>query len=148
MKNTSRLTAVRQRFSRLGAVGVLGLIVAGLLIGQFRAGLQGVVTDPTKAVVPEATVTLTSAETNIAQSARTNGSGVYSINGLAPGRYNLAVEKAGFTKRVLSNVNIASEQTQSQDVQLELAQQTAQTVTVTAAAAANIDTASGTLGAT
>ncbi|HEY3937187.1 MAG TPA: TonB-dependent receptor [Bryobacteraceae bacterium] len=116
---------------------------------QYRASLQGTVTDAQGAVVPDASVTLTSRETNIAKSATTSGSGVYAISGLAPGSYDITVEKQGFAKKTLTGIVIASEQAQAQDVHLALAHE-AQTVTVSAAAAAplvNTETAtiSGTL---
>ncbi len=134
-----------------------GLGLAGLLIGlsfsgpaeaQYRGSFQGTVTDPSGAVVPDAKVTLASVETGITKQATTNGDGVYSIPGLAPGHYNLTVEKTGFTKRILNDVLLASEQAQSQDVVLQVGQQTAQTVTVTSSEGPAINTENGTVGAT
>lgn len=118
------------------------------LCAQYRARLQGAITDPSGATVPGATVTLTSEETNIPHTVTTNSSGVYSISELAPGRYDLVVEKDGFTKKTLNGVTITSEQAQSQDVQLELAQQAATTVTVSAASAPVLDTETANIGGT
>lgn len=109
---------------------------------QYRASLQGTVTDQTGAVVPGATVTLTSEETGIAHNATTGDSGVYSISALAPGAYDLTAEKTGFQTNVMKGIIITSEQAQSQNVALAVAQQTTQTVTVTAAPPAlNTETA-------
>src|ERR1039457_4339494 len=69
---------------------------------QYTAGLQGTVTDPNGGVVPEATVKLTSQETAFVHSGTTTGQGVYSITGLAPGKYSLSVEKTGFSTEVHS----------------------------------------------
>ncbi len=124
------------------------ITVATPLRAQYRGSLQGTVTDPQGEVVPGATVTLTSKETNASKTATTSSSGVYSIPGLAPGHYSLQVEKQGFAKQVLDNVALASEQAQSQDVQLQVAQQTTQTVTVSAESAPVIDTESATISGT
>ena len=111
-----------------------------LLQAQYRASIQGTITDQSGAVVPGAQITLTSIETNVTKTAATSESGVYAISGLAPGSYNLTVEKQGFAKKVLNGLTITSEQSQAQDVQLDLAQQTAQTVTVNASESPSLDT--------
>jgi protocatechuate 3,4-dioxygenase beta subunit len=71
-----------------------------LLLGtaQFNAGLQGTVTDSAGGVVPAATVTLTNTETNRTQTTVTSEDGFYRFTGLAPGLYEIAVEKQGFKK--------------------------------------------------
>ena len=130
------------------------LLTASLLIfaaipaaAQFRASLQGTVTDPQGDAIPDATVTLTSKETNVSKSVTTSGSGVYAIPGLSPGRYMLTVEKTGFAKQVLDDIPIVSEQAQSQDVRLQVSKATT-TVTVSAAAGPVIDTETATLSGT
>jgi hypothetical protein len=118
---------------------------------QYRAGIQGVVVDAKGALVPGATVTLTSLETNISRGAETAGDGVFTISSLAPGRYSLTVEKNGFKKKVVQDVIVAAEQMQSLTVSLEVGEVT-QSVTVTevAAPALNTETANiaGTLTST
>jgi hypothetical protein len=119
---------------------------ASTLFGQYRAGLQGTVTDPNGSVVPDADVTLTSLETNIPRAAKTSGAGTYSIPSLAPGRYRLTVEKTGFAKKQLDDVTILAEQTQSVNVQLEIGQ-VSQTVTVSAGPP-TLNTETATIGGT
>lgn len=114
---------------------------------QYRASLQGTVTDPQGNLIPDATVTLTSKETNILKTVTTSGSGVYAITGLAPGTYSLTVEKAGFAKQVLDNIPIVSEQAQSQDVRLQVSTTTT-TITVSAGAGPVIDTQTATISGT
>src|ERR1039458_7545954 len=72
---------------------------------QYRAGIQGVVTDPNGAVVPAASVKLTSQESAVVREATSSGEGVFTIVGLAPGSYELSVEKAGFTDRKSTRLN-------------------------------------------
>jgi len=49
---------------------------------QYAASLSGTVADPTGAVIPDATVTLTDKETNRTLTAQSNGSGTYTIGSL------------------------------------------------------------------
>ena len=53
--------------------------------------VAGSVTDPSGAVVPGATVTLTDTATNIARATTTNGAGRYIYVDVNPGTYNMAV---------------------------------------------------------
>ncbi|HZI61190.1 MAG TPA: TonB-dependent receptor [Pyrinomonadaceae bacterium] len=106
---------------------------------QFRAGIQGTVTDSTGALVPDATVTLTNKETGAKQTTQSSGDGFYRISGLAPGRYSLVIEKTGFKKQSFENVVINAEDTQGIDVMLTTGE-VAETVTVTEETAQAIET--------
>lgn len=99
-------------------------------LAQFRASIQGTVTDPAGAVVPEATVTLTSNETARSVTVTTSGEGFYRFDALAPGIYTLAVEKAGFKKTTFESVAVAAEQAQGVDVVLTTGE-VSEVVTVT-----------------
>jgi hypothetical protein len=119
---------------------------AAPVLAQYRASLQGTVTDPQGAVVPGATVTLTDTDTSRTLEAVTNESGVYVFNALAARTYTLAVELPGFKKQVLNDVRIIAEQANALNVQLEIGQ-TTDVVTVTGAAPL-IDTATGNISGT
>jgi hypothetical protein len=106
---------------------------------QYNAGLQGTVTDPNGAVVPDSTVTLTSQETGSVHKVKSTGEGVYSITGLAPGMYSLSAEKIGFSKKVLSEVVVNAGVMQSVNLTLEVGQ-TTESITVEAPVAPLIDT--------
>lgn len=108
-------------------------------LAQFRAGIQGTVTDPAGAVVPEATVTLTSNETARAVTVTTSSEGFYRFSELAPGIYTLAVEKAGFKKTTFESVSVSAEQVQGVDVVLT-AGEVSEVVTVTETATATLET--------
>ncbi len=96
-------------------------------------------TDQQGAVIPGATVTLTSKETNISRTVTTSDAGVYSIAALAPGHYSLTVEKEGFKKQLLNDVLVTGEQVQGVNVQLEVGQ-VSESVTVSASVAPIVDT--------
>jgi hypothetical protein len=107
-------------------------LFAATAAAQYRAGIQGVVIDAQNAAVPGATVTLTSKETNIQRTTKTNETGGYAIPALPPGNYSLTVEKAGFAKKVLDEVVVTGEQIQSLNVELAVGQ-IAEQVTVNGA---------------
>ena len=97
------------------------MLAFGLAISahaQFRAAVQGSVTDPNGAVVSGANVTLTSNETGRSQQTTTSGNGFYRFSGLAPGLYTLTVEQQNFQQQKLENINVAAENTQGLDVVL------------------------------
>ena len=76
-------------------IGILSC--ASLAIAQTATtSLRGVVKDPTGALVPGATVTITSASTGIARQATSNSSGGYEFPQLQPARYTIKVTAAGF----------------------------------------------------
>ena len=106
------------------------LTLAQTAHAQFRAAIQGTVTDPSGAVVPEATLTLKNNETNRTQTVTSSGEGFYRISELPPGSYTLTAEKAGFKKTVFESVMVNAEQVQGVDIVLT-AGEVAETVTVT-----------------
>ena len=140
-------TKAFRRRNKLLYAGVLFVLLAASASAQFRAGLQGTVVDPNGALVPGATVTLTSQETSVAHSFTTTGEGVFSISSLAPGRYTLSVEAPGFEKKTLTDLDISAEQVQSLRVAMEIGKTTT-SVTVSSEAAEAIDTESATIGGT
>ena len=65
---------------------------------QAIAGVVGTITDPTGAAVPNAKITVTSAETGLARQVTSTADGQYVIPDLNVGKYNVAVEAPGFKK--------------------------------------------------
>jgi carboxypeptidase family protein len=114
---------------------------------QYRASIQGVVTDPQGAAVSGATVTLKNLETNQTLTATTDDSGIYNFNALPPSRYSLTVDKTGFKKKVLENVGLIADQANALNLQLEIGQ-VAETVTVNGDSTPLIDTETANLSGT
>lgn len=98
-------------------------------------------------MIPGAQLTLTDTETNRAISATSNEEGHFVFNQLLPSTYKLEVTRDGFKKKVLDGVHIIAEQANSLNVTLEIGG-TAETVTVNAADAPVIDTATGSISGT
>ncbi|HYE74017.1 MAG TPA: carboxypeptidase-like regulatory domain-containing protein, partial [Blastocatellia bacterium] len=83
---------------------------------QFRAGIQGTVTDVSGAVISGATITIVSIETGREQKTVSSGDGFYRVTGLQPGNYRVIAEREGFKRRVLENVTIGAEATEGVDL--------------------------------
>jgi len=56
----------------------------------------GAVTDPTGAAIPDATVLITSLETNDKRTVQTDRAGIYTISTVAAGTYRVSISKQGF----------------------------------------------------
>ena len=67
-----------------------------------RVSLQGVVTDATGAVLPGAAVILLNSAAYRIAATTTGGDGTFAFRDLALGRYNVAVERAGFQRKETS----------------------------------------------
>ncbi len=115
----------RSAFIRTFLLTLLFLSAIPAAHAQFKAGVQGTVTDTTGGLVPEAKVTLTNNETSRAQDVTTNSEGFYRISGLAPGAYTLTIEKSGYKKSVVENIAVDAEAVQGIDVALEIGEVTA-----------------------
>jgi len=82
---------------------LLALLVSAY--GQdFRATLLGVVTDPSGAAVPNASVKVTNNDTQEIKEAKTNGEGHYTVPYLNPGIYNIEASAAGFQTLKRENI--------------------------------------------
>src|SRR5580704_12940080 len=125
----------------LRALGMLACLTVVLCSAhaQYRASIQGVVTDPQGAAVSGVTVTLKNLDTNQTLTATTDDSGVYNFNALAPSKYSLTVERAGFKKKILDNLGIIPEQANAVNIQLDLGEIT-QSVTVSGDSTPLMDT--------
>jgi len=136
-----------KNFVRAIAFSVCILSMGVAAHAQYRASIQGVVTDPQGAVVSGATLTLKNLQTNQTLTATTDENGIYNFNALPPNQYSLAVEKAGFKKRVLDNVSVIAEQANALNIQLEVGDVT-QSITVSGDSTPLIDTETASLSGT
>lgn len=90
---------------------MLGLGCLALATGDAGAqerfgGLTGAVTDASSAVLPGATVTITSQTTGAMRTVVTGSDGTYAITDLDPGRYTVSVELSGFSRVEVQDVNV------------------------------------------
>ena len=85
---------------------VMILAASGFAQSGTTGALIGIVSDPSGAVIPAATVEVVNAGTNAAQAQTTNDAGQFSFNNLRPGPYKLTVKIAGFRTTSLPNLQI------------------------------------------
>jgi Carboxypeptidase regulatory-like domain len=91
----------------LGLVAVV-FMAAGMSFGQAISvnggSIQGVITDPTGAIVPNASVTITGQDTGSVKVVTTDSAGFYSDGPLNPGNYTVTVVAPGFQKLTVKTV--------------------------------------------
>ena len=99
---------------------------------QDNATINGTVTDTTGAVVPNAPISLTNAETGQVRQTVSNSSGAYRFPNVGIGtHYTLSVSVSGFQKYTKTDIVVNVAQTLQEDIALTVGSQ-GQTVTVTA----------------
>src|SRR5665213_2513397 len=82
-------------------------LLTATLSAQLPTGtFLGVVKDSSGAVVPGATVTVQSVETNQARNAITDSSGAYRVPALLVGHYSIRVEHGGFKTETQTGLNL------------------------------------------
>src|SRR5258705_1395114 len=113
---------------------LLGLLLITGLAHETHAqavygSISGTVTDSQGAVIPDATVTITSTERNTSDTATTNDSGLFVKDRLLPGPYKVTIEKAGYKKGEVTSVLVNVDAQAKTDVMLE-AGQVSETVTI------------------
>jgi hypothetical protein len=118
------------------SLGVLSLLLASftpkILRAQAFGEITGIITDPSGAVMPDATITAAYAATGIAQATRSTRAGKYTLAHLAVGTYTVTVEAKGFKTGVANQVTLDVSQQREVDFTLALAG-VATSVEVTAA---------------
>jgi len=96
-------------------------IAVPILRAQFtNANLAGIISDPSGAPVPAATVTLLNTDTGFARATTSDGDGAYSFTALPVGHYSITVEKTGFAKYVQSGITLVVAQSATVPVTLQL----------------------------
>ena len=90
----------------IGSLLALLLCRAPCLGQDYRATVQGLITDASNAAVPGAQVTLLNVKTGVARTQPSNGQGEYRFGLVEPGTYRIAGEMRGFSKELAENVRV------------------------------------------
>src|SRR5215510_5561182 len=114
---------------RLTALGALAVVVlfswATTLQAQLNRGvIEGIVTDPQGAVVPNVNVTITSVDTNVSTATKTNNTGYYQVVNLVPGKYTAKFEVSGFSTLELTDIGVPAGKVTRVDTRLKLGETT------------------------
>jgi len=136
------MTKIRVLFGILTAVLVLALLVSGAFAQETTGGLQGVVKDPTGAVVSHAQVVVTAPSLAGKKETETDSSGYYRFANLPPDTYTLVITAKGFSTAKRDGLVIEVGHLPSVDFKLDVG--SSSTVVEVNAAAPIIDTTTNT----
>src|SRR5438309_1908905 len=105
-------------------------LAVSALSQDFRATLQGQVTDSSGSAIPNATVRAVQIDNNATKEVKSTGDGFYTIPYLEPGTYNVEVTAPGFQSLKRTNIVLRVADKANLELQLTVGQMT-QEVTVT-----------------
>ena len=89
-------------------LGLIAVLVAAPAFAQRQLGaIHGTITDATGAVLPGVTVTLTNKSTGEVRTSVTNEVGIYRLQSLDPGTYDVTAELSGFGRAARSDVVVS-----------------------------------------
>ncbi|HEX3094457.1 MAG TPA: TonB-dependent receptor, partial [Candidatus Angelobacter sp.] len=113
------------RLIHLLRVFLAGLLLTGMVYAQgvgASGDIRGTVTDPSGAVVTNATVTATDVAKGIKHTVATDNNGQYRLTGLQPAAYSVSVSKSGFQSELAKNVVVNIGQTSTVDFPMKVSQ--------------------------
>jgi len=128
---------------------LIPLLFAVFLLAQGVTGvISGTISDPTKAPIGDATVTVVNADTGVTVwTGQTNASGVYRAPSIPAGRFNVVAQANGFKRQQVSGVQLTVDQRADISVTLQIGQ-IAETVTVEGTTEGQLATDTSSLGNT
>src|SRR5918996_1573184 len=112
------MNSTRSVLPKILSVSLIFILASILASAQPRGTLRGVITDELGAVIVGANVTLTDAS-GAEKKTTTNGDGVYTYAGLAPGKYVLKANAPGFAASEDKEVDVTGGR-QSADITLKV----------------------------
>src|SRR5882724_1303800 len=104
----------------------------------FRGAINGTVTDPTGAAVPNATVKAVESATGLEHTTVTSSEGQFAFQDIPLGLYKVAISASGFPTNTIDKIEVAAGTIYTLNVQLKLGQ--ASTTVEVSAAAITLDT--------
>ena len=112
----------------------LCLLLSATLLAQTYGDISGEVLDPSGAVVPGVSITLTNTATNAVRTTESNTAGAYTFPALQPGVYVLKAEKTGFKTFTRQNVEVQVQLSARINIEMQVGS-VAETIEVSAQAA-------------
>ena len=117
------------------------ILIANVTFAQTTSGdLVGTVKDPTGAIIPNASVTVTNEATGVTVSINSGESGEFRAKNLLPGSYDLVVSSSGFQPYTLHGITVELNKTSTTNVTMSIGANA--TVEVSAQAGVALDTTS------
>lgn len=99
---------------------LISLMMTGYASAQATASVEGLVTDPTGAVLPKVEISATSRTTGLARAVAANADGYYRIASLPVGTYDIAASLAKFKKTLLNGVTLTVGQAARIDITMQV----------------------------
>jgi Carboxypeptidase regulatory-like domain len=131
----------RHKTALLLGMALLAILASGSVAhGQEAGQIAGTVTDPTNAVLPNATITVKNLGTNAVRTVTTSSTGAYIVTGLQPANYELTITEPGFHS-YSSRVEVTVAAKVTMDAKLSVTQENT-SVEVTAEGGAQTNTQS------
>lgn len=97
------------------------LMTGAFAAAQTTATLHGTVTDPSGAVIPNATVSLTNPDGHTVATATADATGAYQINNIAPGTYIVIATSRGFAPSESKAVTLKAGEFHAYNISLKIA---------------------------
>ncbi|MGH9588120.1 MAG: carboxypeptidase regulatory-like domain-containing protein [Acidobacteriaceae bacterium] len=109
------------KFFRLSFLFSIIFLTGAFAAAQTAATLHGTVTDPSGAVIPNATVRLTDLDGHTVATSPSDATGSYQINNLKPGTYIVIATSAGFAPSESKAVTVKAGEFKAYNVSLKIA---------------------------
>ncbi|HTT66004.1 MAG TPA: carboxypeptidase-like regulatory domain-containing protein [Bryobacteraceae bacterium] len=122
----------------------LFFVLCGSVLAQ-TTSLNGVVSDPSGAVVPGAQITITNAATGAQRQTVSDSSGRYAVAEVQPGTYTLRARAKGFADQMIGNIELLVNSPATVNVTFEKVGSLSEVVSVSAEAV-QVNTQDATLG--
>ena len=119
----------------------LSVVLLAPAAAQTTGAIEGIVRDPSAALVAEASVRVSETATSATRNLSTDSTGYYQALRLAPGTYEIVVLRPGFREQVRRGVELEAGATVRVDFALELGEARDQVVVVAAASPISISPA-------
>ncbi len=98
-----------------------GLLLAlSLAFGQTTTSVTGLITDPSGAVVPSASVELNNLDNGTKRDVTADANGSYSVPQLTPGNYRITAKATGFSTAVVNNLRFLVNTPATVNIKLEV----------------------------
>ncbi len=118
-------------------LAVIVMVSGGVLWGQFSSQIEGTVMDPTRAVIPGATLILRNTATGIETTLQSSAAGYFRFPSLPSSTFRLTAAAAGFRATEISDLRLEAGETRTVNFSLEVG--TAATAVTVAAEASTVE---------
>src|SRR5438045_4489555 len=122
MRAVATKSSLRNAFVSVFFSALLFCVSVAPAMAQSTASLNGTVTDPSGAAVPNAKVAVTNAATGIASTTQTDSAGAYLFPSLPIGTYRIEVTASGFQSAAISDLKLPVATDITQNIQLKIVQ--------------------------